>query len=301
MDDIAFVMPFFFPTQRVALDPYWLVNATVSYKLQPGVEVFARVENVLDRHYQEVFGFESPPIAAYAGRQADVRRAGRIGRIGAAWARIGREAHGKRLRRGRAGSRRCCWPELRALALGAAARFGAEPAAPRSSRSTCAPTSCWSSWSIARRIAAVTHLAADPTVSAIPEKARGMPVTRGGGRGRAQLRPRSDAGRPVRRVGHASTCCAGSAGTSSSCRCRRTSTACAPPCARSPPRPARRRDGEAMIADFDRRLARLAASRQNPSRRRSSTRSAARCRDPGAWRMRPLPPPDSATVPATIA
>lgn len=66
-DDIAFTMPFFFPTQRVALDPYWLVNATMSYKLKPGVEVFGRVENVLDQHYQEVFGFESAPIAAYAG------------------------------------------------------------------------------------------------------------------------------------------------------------------------------------------------------------------------------------------
>lgn len=30
------------------------------------------------------------------------------------------------------------------------------------------------------RIAAVTHLAADPSVSAIPEKARGLPITRGG-------------------------------------------------------------------------------------------------------------------------
>ena len=60
-------MPFFFPTQRVALDPYWLVNAAASYKLQPGVEVFARVENLLDQHYQEVFGFDAAPIAAYAG------------------------------------------------------------------------------------------------------------------------------------------------------------------------------------------------------------------------------------------
>jgi vitamin B12 transporter len=31
------------------------------------VEVFGRVENLLDRHYQEVYGFESPPVAAYAG------------------------------------------------------------------------------------------------------------------------------------------------------------------------------------------------------------------------------------------
>jgi vitamin B12 transporter len=67
MVDTAFPLPFFFPSQRVDLDAYWLVNATASYKLQPGVEVFARVENLLDQHYQEVFGFESAPIAAYAG------------------------------------------------------------------------------------------------------------------------------------------------------------------------------------------------------------------------------------------
>ena len=56
-----------------------------------------------------------------------------------------------------------------------------------------------------------------------------------------------------------STCCAGSAATSWSCRCRRTSTACAPPCARWPPPSARSAKGEALIAEFDRRLAALAA------------------------------------------
>jgi vitamin B12 transporter len=67
MDDLAFQLPFFFPTQRVVLSDYWLVNAAASYKLQQGVEVFARVENLLDQHYQEAFGFESAPVAAYAG------------------------------------------------------------------------------------------------------------------------------------------------------------------------------------------------------------------------------------------
>ena len=71
-------------TQRVSLDAYWLVNATVSYKLQPGVEVFARVENALDRHYQEVFGFESPPLAAYAGLKLTF---GGTEGIGTAWAK----------------------------------------------------------------------------------------------------------------------------------------------------------------------------------------------------------------------
>jgi vitamin B12 transporter len=52
---------------RVSLDAYWLINAAVSYKLQPGVELFGRVENLLDRDYQEVFGFEAAPIAAFAG------------------------------------------------------------------------------------------------------------------------------------------------------------------------------------------------------------------------------------------
>jgi vitamin B12 transporter len=83
-DDLAFTMPFFFPTPRARLDAYWLVNATVAYKLQPGVEVFARVENALDQHYQEVFGFESPPLAAYAGLKLTF---GGTEGIGTAWAK----------------------------------------------------------------------------------------------------------------------------------------------------------------------------------------------------------------------
>jgi vitamin B12 transporter len=53
--------------ERLTLGEYWLLNAAVSYQLQPGVEIFARVENLLDKDYQEVFGFEAAPIAAFAG------------------------------------------------------------------------------------------------------------------------------------------------------------------------------------------------------------------------------------------
>ncbi len=50
------------------LDSYWLLRVAASYKLQPGVEVFGRVENLLDRHYQEVFGYNATPgIGAFAG------------------------------------------------------------------------------------------------------------------------------------------------------------------------------------------------------------------------------------------
>jgi vitamin B12 transporter len=66
MDDLAFQIPTF-AQQRVLLDSYWIVNAALSYKLQPGVEMFGRVENLFDQRYQEVFGFESAPIMAFAG------------------------------------------------------------------------------------------------------------------------------------------------------------------------------------------------------------------------------------------
>jgi vitamin B12 transporter len=64
--DIAFELPFFTQT-RVVLGDYWLLTAAASWKLKPGVELFGRVENLLDEKYQEVFGFNTPGIAAYGG------------------------------------------------------------------------------------------------------------------------------------------------------------------------------------------------------------------------------------------
>ena len=61
---------FGFPTTvpvRVTLDDYWVVTAGVSYKLQPGLEVYGRIENVLNERYQEVYGYNTPGLAAYAG------------------------------------------------------------------------------------------------------------------------------------------------------------------------------------------------------------------------------------------
>jgi vitamin B12 transporter len=68
MTDFVFLNdPFPVPAGRLLLDDYWLVNAAVSYKLRPGVEVFGRLENLFDRRYQEVFGYEAAPITAFAG------------------------------------------------------------------------------------------------------------------------------------------------------------------------------------------------------------------------------------------
>jgi len=57
----------FITRQTLLLDEYWLVNAAVSYKLQRGMEVFGRVENLFDQRYQEVFGFQAAPITAFVG------------------------------------------------------------------------------------------------------------------------------------------------------------------------------------------------------------------------------------------
>ena len=65
MKDDAFDV--FFNRSLVTLDDYWLVNTAVSYKLEKGMEVFARVENALDSQYQEVYGFATPGMTAFAG------------------------------------------------------------------------------------------------------------------------------------------------------------------------------------------------------------------------------------------
>jgi vitamin B12 transporter len=56
-----------FARSRVTLDEYWLINLAASYKLQKGVELFAKVENALDAQYEEVFGYNTPGATAFAG------------------------------------------------------------------------------------------------------------------------------------------------------------------------------------------------------------------------------------------
>ena len=46
---------------------FTLVNVNTSYELSENVQLFARVENLFDEKYEEVFSYRSPGIAAYAG------------------------------------------------------------------------------------------------------------------------------------------------------------------------------------------------------------------------------------------
>ncbi len=56
-----------FAASSVALEEYWLVNLAASYEVSPGVALYGRIENALNEDYQQVFGFETAGIAAYAG------------------------------------------------------------------------------------------------------------------------------------------------------------------------------------------------------------------------------------------
>ena len=52
------------------LPSYSLVDLRLSYDLNPTVTLFARVNNLLDKDYEEVGGYETPDAAVYAGIRA---------------------------------------------------------------------------------------------------------------------------------------------------------------------------------------------------------------------------------------
>ena len=64
--DIAFGFPTLV-AERFTLDDYLVVNLAASYKVLPGVELYGRLENAFNEDYQEIFGFETAGVAAYAG------------------------------------------------------------------------------------------------------------------------------------------------------------------------------------------------------------------------------------------
>lgn len=81
--DLAFGLPTF-ETVRVQLDDYWLATLAARYKLTPGMEIYGRVENAFDARYQEIYGFETAGLAAYAGLRltfgGDTKPAGHDGK-----------------------------------------------------------------------------------------------------------------------------------------------------------------------------------------------------------------------------
>ena len=56
-----------FTPERVKLDDYLLLSIAAAYRIQPGVELFGRVENLANQRYQEVFGYQTAGATAFAG------------------------------------------------------------------------------------------------------------------------------------------------------------------------------------------------------------------------------------------
>lgn len=56
-----------YPFETVQLASYWLASARVGYDVRPGVQIFARGSNLLNRHYQDVYGYHTEGRGLYAG------------------------------------------------------------------------------------------------------------------------------------------------------------------------------------------------------------------------------------------
>ncbi|MFK8067545.1 MAG: TonB-dependent receptor plug domain-containing protein [Gammaproteobacteria bacterium] len=56
-----------FPATIVKLDNYTLVNLTGEYSISKQISLFGRIENLFDENYQDIFGYNTPGIAGYAG------------------------------------------------------------------------------------------------------------------------------------------------------------------------------------------------------------------------------------------
>lgn len=55
------------PEFVVTLNDYVLVTLAASYRLTDNIEIYGRVENLVDRNYEEVFSYRSPGLGAFGG------------------------------------------------------------------------------------------------------------------------------------------------------------------------------------------------------------------------------------------
>ena len=68
MDDLEFISAT--PESRVTLDGYWRLNLGASYQLNETVQLFGRIENLLDEEYEEVFDYNAQGRTALVGVSA---------------------------------------------------------------------------------------------------------------------------------------------------------------------------------------------------------------------------------------
>jgi vitamin B12 transporter len=62
-----------FSIPRLRASPYAIVNLAASYDIDERTSIFGRIDNLLDRRYQDPVGFERPGFGAYAGIRVTVQ------------------------------------------------------------------------------------------------------------------------------------------------------------------------------------------------------------------------------------
>ncbi len=62
-----FFPPYSMPSERVDLESYNLLRATLAYNISDDLSLYGRVENALDENYENVFGFSTPNRMVYFG------------------------------------------------------------------------------------------------------------------------------------------------------------------------------------------------------------------------------------------
>ena len=66
----TFFPPFPRSPEQVTLASYTLVTLAAGYQMTPRLEIFGRIENLLDEDYEDVYGFNTPGIGAFIGIRA---------------------------------------------------------------------------------------------------------------------------------------------------------------------------------------------------------------------------------------
>ena len=56
-----------FSSERIELSPYAVINLAVSYKVFNYISLNLRIENLLNKYYEEVYGYATPGLSAYTG------------------------------------------------------------------------------------------------------------------------------------------------------------------------------------------------------------------------------------------
>ena len=60
-----------FPATAVTLQDFTLLQLTGSYNLSENIRIFGRIDNLLDKEYEETLGFATPELSAFIGTEIE--------------------------------------------------------------------------------------------------------------------------------------------------------------------------------------------------------------------------------------